>query len=294
MDSTSNIIEPQIDNKSNISQSPPINIYRAPIPFSTNQNNNLNKILILIIIVLFLVIVSGGGYFYFSARQRNAPASDIPQPERIPVSITTPIVTDTLSDTDITVVGKYKSIIFSVGEEKGSPVRAQISVPDKWTTEENYTRDSEGFLQGVLKTAFKVKAGNFATLIITNLIDSGGAIPSTLPDNATLISNITKTYLSNSTLNSFPHAIYRIYNQNIGNYNYVTAEKGKYTYRSDNEKLNDANGWNYTEILFDLAYFKQFDSMKIIMPSLTYTGPSDKKEEILALFDKVIQSFKVL
>lgn len=34
--------------------------------------------------------------------------------------------------------------------------------------------------------------------------------------------------------------------------------------------------------------------MQVIIPSLTYAGTPDKKEEILALFDKVIQSLKVL
>lgn len=291
MEPTSSSNQTQIDNKNNIAQSPQVNSNQTSPPVPANPYN-LNKILILVIIILLLVIVAGGGYLYFFNQQQSVPEAEIiPQPQVTPQSLTTPEVTETIADD--TIVTKYKTITFKVGVVNGNPVKAQITVPETWTSDETST-PGEGFDEGFERITFTLKAGNNAILTVNNIFEPGGAMPSALPKDAVLITNLTKTYIADSQINASPHAIYRVSIPKTGNYGYVTATKGKYSYLSDTEAIIPADGWYYTQSFYGLDYFKQFDSFQAISPSLSITGPTDEKEEILALFDKVMQSFKVL
>jgi hypothetical protein len=283
MDSTSNIIQPQIDNKSNISQPSPINTNQ--VVHAPNQNN-LNKTLILIIIILLLVIVAGGGYFYFlNQQQLSLKAKIMPQPNETPQSITTPVVTDTITDT--TVVAKYKTISFKIGNDNGSPIKAQISAPDTWISDESSIL-GEGFDEGFERITFTLKAGNDATLTISNIFDTAMGMNSSLPNNSVLVANITNSNINNNEINSVPSAIYRVIEQKTGKYLYFTASKGKYNYY-DGDKYIEEDGWYHTSY-----FYNKGEKFFPVFVSLSLTSRPDKQKEILALFDKIIQSFKML
>jgi len=260
-------------------------------PPKEKSQHNLNPVLLTITILAVIIAIGSLFYAYTVTQHYQSLSPNTQSPTESPA----PEVTTSL---DSTVVSAYKPVTFKVMEIKESatqiqPVQIQLSIPETWTYSETSKTIEEGFGQGIDIVTIEIKAGNNAVLKINNLIDSGGAMPSALSEKAVSIANLTNRLSKERVI---PCAIYRIYDEKKGVYDYFTAEKGKYSYYygTDGEIRNDGEGWNATYNLFDLAYYKKFDSMAVITIALTYTGSPEKKDEFLALFDKVMQSLEVL
>ena len=286
---------PQTPSPSDISSvehvTPPQPTKEDTSPQDKSQHS-LNPML-LAITILAVIIAIGSLFYTYTVTQRYQ--SQLLSNTQSPTESPAPEVTTSLGST---VVSAYKPVTFEVMEIKKSstqiqPVQIQLSIPETWTYSETSKTFEEGYEQGWKSITIEIRAGDNAVLRINNLMDSGGAMPSALPEGAVSIANLTNRIPKESVV---PCAVYRIYDEKRGVYDYFTAEKGKYSYLygTEEEIRDDGEGWHATFNFLDLAYYKNFDSMAVITVALTYTGSPENKDEFLALFDKVMQSLEVL
>jgi len=278
---------PQIPSPSDIStvgQTAPSQSTEENTPPKGKSRHNLNPML-LVITVLAVIIAIGSLFYAYTVTQRYQ--------SELPSDNSTPEATTTL-DSTTTVVTTYKTVILDVGKVSSKYVQVQLSIPETWSFKEvSRHTETEGIDSGIEFITYELKAGNEAVLTISNVNVDWQTSLGLQEESAVFIQNLTN--LLPKQQNVVPIALYRLFDQNTGAYAYFTAEKGKYLHTgSENGDVLEADGWNYPGNFIRLLYYKELENELNLTAYLTYTGSPEKKDEFLALFDKVMQSLEVL